>query len=61
MSLGKVADVSALVRVKRTRRLELAFELPGGHDYRAYLCNGFTVWESPDGTLETKSGRASKH
>lgn len=45
--LAKVIDVSALVKVKRTRRLELAFELPSGHDYRAYLCNGFTLWESP--------------
>ncbi|MEP6622617.1 MAG: hypothetical protein ABJE47_25065 [bacterium] len=52
LSLGKIADVSALVRVKRTRRLELAFELPAGHDYRAYLCDGYTQWDSPRGKIE---------
>lgn len=49
--LGKIVNVSALVRVKRTRRLELAFELPAGHDYRAYLCNGFTHWDLPRGRM----------
>jgi hypothetical protein len=57
VSLNKVVDVSALVRIKRTRRLELAFELPGGHDYRAYLCNGFTHWDSPRGTMTTVKSR----
>lgn len=58
--LSKLVDVSALVRVKRTRRLELNFELPGGHNYRAYLCNGYTLWESPSGTLAKKAKRPSK-
>lgn len=43
----KSVDVSALATVKRTRRLELSFELPAGHDYQVYLCNGFTHWTSP--------------
>lgn len=47
VSLAGIADVSALVSVKRTRRLELAFELPAGHDYRALLCDGLTWWERP--------------
>ena len=51
LPLGKLVDVSALVRVKRVRRLELVFDLPSGHDYRAYLCKGFTHWESPSGKL----------
>lgn len=47
VKLAKFVDVSALVRVRRTRRLELSFALPSGHDYRAYLCPGVTWWESP--------------
>ena len=43
----KLVDVSALATVKRTRRLELSFDLPAGHDYQCYLCNGFTHWVSP--------------
>lgn len=43
----KSVDVSALATVKRTRRLELSFELPAGHDYQVYLCNGFTHWTAP--------------
>lgn len=58
--LGKIAGASALVRVKRTRLLGLAFELPGGHDYRAYLCNGFTHWDSPRGTIARTSKRFSR-
>lgn len=58
MPLGKHVDVSALVSVKRTRRLELAFELAGGHDYRALVCNGFTLWQSPVGTMARKSKRS---
>jgi hypothetical protein len=57
--LSKLVDVSALVRVKRTRQLELAFELPAGHDYRAYLCNGFTYWDLPRGTLAKASRRSA--
>jgi hypothetical protein len=45
--LSALCDVSALVKIKRVRSLELAFELPSGHHYRAYLCRGFTHWESP--------------
>lgn len=45
--LGKIVDVSALVSVKRTRRLELSFVLPSGHDYKAYLCPGTLWWERP--------------
>lgn len=47
VQLAKYVSVSALVRVRRTRRLELAFTLPAGHDYRAYLCHGITWWEKP--------------
>ncbi len=47
VQLGKFANVSALVRVKRTRRLELSFALPAGHDYRAYMAPGITWWERP--------------
>ena len=47
VQLCKVADVSALVSVKRTRRLELEFALPSGHDYLAYLCPGRLWWERP--------------
>ena len=43
----KAVDVSALATVKRTRQLELSFELPAGHDYQVYLCNGFTHWTAP--------------
>lgn len=45
--LGKVVDVSALVRVRRTRRLELGFALPAGRDYRAYLSHSAAWWELP--------------
>ncbi len=47
IQLGKSVNADALATVKRTRRLELIFDLPAGHDYRAYLCNGFTHWVSP--------------
>jgi hypothetical protein len=47
LAKAKLVDVSALATVKRTRRLELSFELPAGHDYQVYLCNGFTHWTSP--------------
>jgi hypothetical protein len=57
IQLNKIADVSALVRVKRTRRLELAFELPAGYDYRAYLCNGLTWWELPAHELKKQPRR----
>lgn len=49
VALGRFASVSALVKVKRTRRLELSFSLPAGHDYRAYLAPGVTWWERPVG------------
>jgi hypothetical protein len=49
--------MSALAKVKRTRRLELAFELPAGHHYRAYLCNGYTWWESPSGPVAEGKSR----
>lgn len=58
--LARVIDVSALVKVKRTRRLQLAFELPSGHDYRAYLCNGFTLWESPRSSTARVARRSRK-
>jgi hypothetical protein len=45
--LKTVADVSALVRVKRTRRFELSFALPAGHDYLAHMCAGITWWVRP--------------
>ena len=45
--LSKVANISALVSVKRTRRLGLEFALPAGHDYLAYLCPGTLWWERP--------------
>lgn len=47
ITLGQGVNVSALAMVKRTRRLELVFDLPAGHNYQAYLCNGFTHWVSP--------------
>lgn len=47
LAKGKLVGVSALATVRRTRRLELSFELPAGHDYHVYLCNGFTHWQSP--------------
>jgi hypothetical protein len=47
VTLMNFANVSALVSVKRTRRLELSFSLPAGHDYRAYLCPGITWWDRP--------------
>lgn len=47
VSLGKFVDVSALVRIRRTRRLELGFVLPAGRDYRAYLSHNATWWELP--------------
>jgi hypothetical protein len=47
IALEKVANVSALVNVKRTRRLELEFALPSGHDYLAYLTPGKLWWERP--------------
>lgn len=47
VQLSKFINVSALVRIRRTRRLELSFALPSGHDYRAYLCHGITWWEIP--------------
>jgi hypothetical protein len=52
LPLGKLVDVTALVRVKRVRQLELQFELPAGHDYLAYLCKGFTYWDSPRRRIE---------
>jgi hypothetical protein len=55
VQLGKTVKAEALAKVKRTRRLELVFDLPAGHDYRAYLCNGFTHWVSPRAHL--RSGR----
>ncbi|MGI8548500.1 MAG: hypothetical protein ACR2M1_14435 [Gemmatimonadaceae bacterium] len=60
VSLSKIANVSALVRVKRTRRLELSFELPAGHNYRAYLCNGLTWWEHPQDARDNAEGRRRK-
>jgi hypothetical protein len=47
VKLKNLADVSALVKVKRTRRLELSFSLPAGHDYVAYICTGSTWWKTP--------------
>jgi hypothetical protein len=47
VSLGKVLNVSALAKVKRTRQLGLFFNLPSGHDYRAYLAPGHLWWEYP--------------
>ena len=47
VALAKVAKVSALVNVKRTRRLQLDFALPAGHDYVAYLTPGTLWWELP--------------
>ena len=47
VALAKVANVAALVNVKRTRRLELEFALPAGHDYLAYLGHGLLWWEHP--------------
>lgn len=49
LELGKLVDVSAVVKVRRTRRLELSFELPSGHHYVADLCNGYMRWVSPTG------------
>ena len=57
LPLSKVVKAEALVRVKRVRRLELVFALPGGHDYRAYLCQGYTHWESPRGVLPKPARR----
>lgn len=53
VQLPKAVNAEALATVKRTRRLELAFDLPAGHDYRAYLCNGFTHWVSPRAHLRS--------
>jgi len=47
LKLGKVLNVSALVSIKRSRRLELSFALPAGHDYLGYLCPGVTWWQRP--------------
>lgn len=47
LSKERLVDVSTMATVKRTRRLELSFELPAGHDYKCYLCTGFTHWVSP--------------
>jgi hypothetical protein len=47
ISLKPLVDISALVKVKRLRKLELAFELPAGHQYVARLGQGFTLWDSP--------------
>lgn len=47
LKLQKVVDVGALVRVKRLRKLALAFKLPAGHDYQGYLGRGALWWEKP--------------
>lgn len=47
VKLGKHIDVSALVSVKRTRRLELAFTLPAGWNYDARICPDITWWKLP--------------
>lgn len=39
--------LSALVKVERTRRLEMVFSMPAGHHYRALVASGTTWWESP--------------
>jgi hypothetical protein len=57
VQLSKYIDVSALVRVKRTRRLELAFTLPSGYYYRAYLGQSATWWEKP--WLDRKSSSSA--
>ena len=50
VSLKPLIDLSALGKVKRVRKLELAFELPAGHHYVAHIGPGFTRWESPTPT-----------
>jgi hypothetical protein len=47
VSLARFVGVSALARIKRTRRLALTFFLPSGRDYRAYLAPGVLWWERP--------------
>jgi hypothetical protein len=47
LKLGKLVNVSALVSVKRSRRLQLSFALPSGYDYLGYLCAGVTWWKRP--------------
>ena len=60
VSLAKAVETSALVRIKRTRRLELASELPSGHDYRAFLCNGFMYWDAPTSEWVRRAARSRR-
>lgn len=47
LKLQHVVDVGALVRIKRLRRLGLAFKLPAGHDYYGHLGQRALWWERP--------------
>lgn len=47
LRLQKVADVGALVRVRKLRRLALAIRLPAGYDYYGHYGRSALWWERP--------------